>query len=188
MLFRSASVPVQYQIKDIVAWARKHANPNELLERIATREVVRHLVSVDFFEFMSTGRRSAAEAAAIALLVPILDERIERAGLRRLLDDVELPLSAVLGEMQALGIRLDVTYLTSMAEEVRGRMEALRRDIVGHAGEEFNLNSPQQLRAILYDKLGLSPGKKTPTGQPSTDASVLEKLRDRKSTRLNSSH
>ena len=58
----TASVPVQYQIKDIVAWARKHASPNELLERIATREVVRHLVSVDFFEFMSAGRKSAAEA------------------------------------------------------------------------------------------------------------------------------
>ena len=58
----TASVPVQYRIKDIVAWARKHANPDELLERLATREVVRHLVSVDFFEFMSVGRKSAAEA------------------------------------------------------------------------------------------------------------------------------
>ena len=57
----SASVPVQYQIKDIVAWARNHSNPNELLERIATREVVRHLVSVDFFEFMSVGRQKSAE-------------------------------------------------------------------------------------------------------------------------------
>lgn len=58
----TASVPVQYQIKDIVAWARGHANPNELLERIATREVVRQLVSVDFFEFMSVGRQKAAES------------------------------------------------------------------------------------------------------------------------------
>lgn len=58
----TASVPVQYQIKDIVHWARNHANPNELLERIATREVVRHLVSVDFFDFMSVGRQKAAEA------------------------------------------------------------------------------------------------------------------------------
>lgn len=57
----TASVPVQYQIKDVVAWARGHANPNELLERLATREVVRHLVSVDFFEFMSVGRQKAAE-------------------------------------------------------------------------------------------------------------------------------
>ncbi len=58
----TASVPVQYQIKDIVAWARNHANPNELLERLATREVVRHLVSVDFFDFMSVGRQKSAEA------------------------------------------------------------------------------------------------------------------------------
>ena len=129
--------------------------------------------------FADAWRRTAAEAAAIALLVPILDDRIERAGLRRLLDDVELPLSAVLGTMQARGIRLDVGYLGEMTSEVRGRMDALRREIVEHAGEDFNLNSPQQLRAILYDKLGLAPGKKTPTGQPSTDASVLEKLRDR---------
>jgi membrane protease subunit HflK len=58
----TASVPVQYQIKDVVAWARNHAAPNDLLERLATREVVRHLVSVDFFEFMSVGRQKAAES------------------------------------------------------------------------------------------------------------------------------
>src|SRR5436309_8889870 len=57
-------------------------------------------------------------------------------------------------------------------------MDALQREIYGQAGEEFNLNSPPQLRTILYDKLGLSPGKRTPKGQLSTDASVLEKLRD----------
>lgn len=58
----TASVPVQYQIKDVVAWARNHANPSEVLERLATREVVRHLVSVDFFEFMSVGRSNSAVA------------------------------------------------------------------------------------------------------------------------------
>src|SRR6266540_1855644 len=57
-------------------------------------------------------------------------------------------------------------------------MATLQAEIYRLAGEEFNLNSPPQLRAILYDKLGLSPGKKTPKGQLSTDASVLEKLRD----------
>ena len=57
----TASVPVQYQIKDITAWARTHAAPNDLLERLATREVVRHLVSVDYFDFMSAGRQKAAD-------------------------------------------------------------------------------------------------------------------------------
>jgi DNA polymerase-1 len=121
---------------------------------------------------------TAADAAAIALLAPVLEERIDRAGLRDLLDRVELPLADVLARMQARGVALDVSYLEEMAERVRDRMATLQRDIYDAAGEEFNLNSPPQLRAILYDKLGLSPGKKTPKGQLSTDASVLEKLRD----------
>src|SRR5437773_7064127 len=65
-----------------------------------------------------------------------------------------------------------------MSGSVAGRMETLQIEIYNHAGREFNLNSPPQLRQILYEKLGLSPGKKTPKGQLSTDASVLEKLRD----------
>ena len=128
--------------------------------------------------FGDAWRRTAAEAAAVALLAPALDERIDKAGLRRLLDDVELPLSSVLARMQANGVALDVRYLDDMAEGVRDKMATLRAEIYELAGEEFNLNSPPQLRAILYEKLQLSPGKKTPKGQLSTDASVLEKLRD----------
>ncbi|HET8525403.1 MAG TPA: DNA polymerase I, partial [Actinomycetota bacterium] len=128
--------------------------------------------------FGDTWRRTAAEAAAVALLAPVLDERIDKAGLRRLLDEVELPLSSVLARMQANGVALDVRYLDDMAEGVRDKMATLKAEIYELAGEEFNLNSPPQLRAILYEKLQLSPGKKTPKGQLSTDASVLEKLRD----------
>jgi len=123
-------------------------------------------------------RTVAAEAAAIALLAPVLEERIEQQGLRSLLDDVELPLSSVLARMEARGIRLDVDYLEEMGESVRDRMATLKAEVYTQAGEEFNLNSPPQLRKILYDQLGLQPGKKTPKGELSTDASVLEKLRD----------
>jgi len=128
--------------------------------------------------FGDAWRRTAAEAATVALLAPVLDERIDKAGLRRLLDEVELPLSSVLARMQANGVALDVAYLEEMADGVRDTMATLQVRIYELAGEEFNLNSPPQLRAILYDKLQLSPGKKTPKGQLSTDASVLEKLRD----------
>ncbi len=128
--------------------------------------------------FGDSWRRAAAEAAAVALLAPVLDERIDGAGLRRLLEKVELPLSSVLARMQANGVALDAAYLEEMAEGVRDAMATLQARIYELAGEEFNLNSPPQLRAILYDKLKLSPGKKTPKGQLSTDASVLEKLRD----------
>ncbi|HEX6230351.1 MAG TPA: DNA polymerase I [Actinomycetota bacterium] len=128
--------------------------------------------------FGDAWRQCAAEAAAVALLAPVVSERLQKAGLTRLLEEVELPLSSVLARMQAAGVALDVAYLDEMAEGVRDRMAALREDVYRHAGEEFNLNSPPQLRAILYEKLKLSPGKRTPKGQLSTDASVLEKLRD----------
>jgi DNA polymerase-1 len=123
-------------------------------------------------------RAVAAEAAAVALLAPVMEEQVDRNGLRELLDDVELPLASVLARMEARGVRLDVDYLNAMGGDVRARMGVLRARVFEEAGEEFNLNSPPQLRAILYDKLGLSPGKRTPKGQLSTDASVLEKLRD----------
>jgi DNA polymerase-1 len=123
-------------------------------------------------------RGVAAEAAAVALLAPVMEEQVDRQGLRHLLESVELPLAAVLARMEALGVRLDVDYLGEMGGSVRERMAALKAEVYAHAGEEFNLNSPPQLRAILYDKLGLQPGKKTPKGELSTDASVLEKLRD----------
>jgi len=128
--------------------------------------------------FGSSWRVPAAEAAAIALLAPVMTERLDKAGLRSLLDDVELPLSSVLARMQARGIALDTAYLAGMAETVGDQMATLRAEIYRQAGEEFNLNSPPQLRAILYEKLKLSPGKRTPKGQLSTDASVLEKLRE----------
>jgi len=128
--------------------------------------------------FGDAWRVPAAEAAAVALLAPVMAERLDKAGLARLLDEVELPLSSVLARMQAAGVALDVSYLEEMAEGVRDKMATLRAEIYRHAGEEFNLNSPPQLRTILYENLRLSPGKRTSKGQLSTDASVLEKLRD----------
>ena len=65
-----------------------------------------------------------------------------------------------------------------MGEGVRDRMATRKAEIYEMAGREFNLNSPPQLREVLYGELGLQPGKKTPKGELSTDASVLEKLRD----------
>jgi len=123
-------------------------------------------------------RQVASEAAAVALLAPVLEEQVDRQGLRPLLEEVELPLASVLARMEARGVRLDVPYLEEMGESVRDRMGTLKAEVFRHAGEEFNLNSPPQLRQILYDQLGLQPGKKTSKGQLSTDASVLEKLRD----------
>jgi DNA polymerase-1 len=130
--------------------------------------------------FADPSKRTGGSAAAVGLLAPVMDERIERAGLSALLRDVEVPLSFVLGRMQAAGIRLDVAYLQEMSESVGDRMHTLEEEIYERAGEPFNIGSPPQLAAILYDKLGLPVLKRTQKGRaPSTDADVLEKLRDR---------
>ena len=123
-------------------------------------------------------RPVAAEAAAVGLLAPVMEEQVDARGLRGLLEDVELPLASVLARMEARGISLDVDYLNEMGEGVRDKMATLKAEVFRHAGEEFNLNSPPQLRLVLYERLGLQPGKKTPKGELSTDASVLEKLRE----------
>jgi DNA polymerase-1 len=130
--------------------------------------------------FADPSKRVGGSAAAVGLLAPLMEERIERAGLGPLLRDVEIPLSFVLGRMQAAGIRLDVAYLNEMSESVGDRMRTLEEEIYQQAGEPFNIGSPPQLAAILYDKLGLPVLKRTQKGRaPSTDADVLEKLRDR---------
>ncbi|HEV8573028.1 MAG TPA: DNA polymerase I [Actinomycetota bacterium] len=124
-------------------------------------------------------RGAATEAAAVALLAPVLHDHVQRAGVRRLLEEVELPLASVLARMQAAGVALDVDYLRQMSEEVGDRMRALEAEIYTHAGEEFNIGSPQQLGVILYEKLRLPILKRTMKGRaPSTEADVLEKLRD----------
>jgi DNA polymerase-1 len=128
--------------------------------------------------FEDPSKRVGASAAAVGLLAPVLQERLERAGLTRLLAEVELPLSSVLGRMQAAGVRLDVEYLKEMSESLGDQMATLEQDIYRYAGEEFNIGSPPQLRVILYEKLRLTSLKKTSKGALSTDADVLEKLRD----------
>jgi DNA polymerase I len=123
-------------------------------------------------------RATAARAAAVALLAPVMEERAEKAGVRRLLEDVELPLARVLARMQAAGVALDVDYLGEMSETVGDRMRTLEAEIYRHAGEEFNIGSSQQLAVILYERLKLPILKRTMKGRaPSTEADILEKLR-----------
>jgi DNA polymerase I len=129
--------------------------------------------------FADPSKRIGGSAAAVGLLAPVLEERIDRAGLRRLLEEVEMPLSAVLGRMQAAGVRIDVDYLNEMSESLGDRMATIEKEIYRHSGEEFNIGSPPQLAVILYEKLRLPVLKRTMKGRaPSTDADVLEKLRD----------
>jgi DNA polymerase-1 len=107
------------------------------------------------------------------LLAPRLDEQQAAA----LLHEVELPLVDVLAEMEWTGIAIDVPWFHSLKTRFEAARLDLERQIHTEAGETFNVNSNQQLRVILFEKMGLPIKKKTATG-PSTDASVLQELAD----------
>ncbi|MDD4665924.1 MAG: DNA polymerase I, partial [Clostridia bacterium] len=92
-----------------------------------------------------------------------------------LYQDLELPLAAVLAEMEKTGVKLNQVILATIGKELDRWIARLTEEIYHLAGEEFNINSPKQLGVILFEKLGLPTGKKTKTGY-STNAEVLEDL------------
>jgi DNA polymerase-1 len=118
----------------------------------------------------------AAEAASVVLrLVPVLKERLEQQGSLRLFEDVEMPLVPVLAEIERNGFALDVARLQALSKELERELDRMMVTITGLAGMEFNINSPKQLAAVLFEKLGLKPVRKTKTGY-STDEETLTQL------------
>jgi len=132
--------------------------------------------------FSLTGERTAAEAAfhsytaAVEALYGVLKPLLEERSLHELYYDVELPLCAVLARMETAGCLVDRAALAEFGAVMERRTRELEQRIYDAAGETFNINSPKQLGAILFEKLALPHGKKTKTGW-STNADVLEKLR-----------
>jgi len=115
-------------------------------------------------------------AAVIARLRAPLQAALDGVGERRLFDDMERPLVRVLARMEVVGIPVDRDVLRSIAAELSDECRSLEARMHELAGGPFNVNSVKQLRTVLYDDLGLSPGRKTKTGY-STDARTLESLR-----------
>jgi DNA polymerase-1 len=92
------------------------------------------------------------------------------------LNDIELPLVAVLVDMEQRGVQIDAPLLARQSHEIAKELQLLEQQAYDIAGESFNLSSPKQLQQILFDKLAIPPLKKTPTGQPSTAEDVLQEL------------
>lgn len=115
--------------------------------------------------------RARAVAERCATLAPAL----EAAGMAKLFRDIELPLCAMLAEMERDGVAVDSAKLRDFSAEMDARADAARREVFALAGTEFNLNSTKQLGEILFEKLALPVKRKTKTGY-ATDADVLEEL------------
>jgi DNA polymerase-1 len=126
---------------------------------------------------LSGPTQAAVQAAAVAAAHEALQAAFdEQPGLRRILDELELPLVPVLADLEATGVALDRKALALLAETFGATIERLQEDIWASVGHEFNLGSPKQLEQVLFHELNLPTGKRTKTGF-STDASVLEDLR-----------
>ena len=117
----------------------------------------------------------ASGAEAVFNLAPVLDAKLRELGMDGLYYQAELPLCAVLAEMEASGFFVDRKALYDFGESLNAGIAQLQQSIWNHAGHEFNINSPKQLGTVLFDELLLPYGKKTKTGW-STNADVLEKL------------
>ena len=102
-------------------------------------------------------------------------EQLEEHGMKKLYDEIEMPLVFVLADMEKEGVRAEKAELESYGAQLTGRIVELETSIYEKAGETFNINSPKQLGVILFEKLQMPNGKKTKTGY-STAADVLERL------------
>ncbi|HEU4320773.1 MAG TPA: DNA polymerase I [Acidimicrobiia bacterium] len=154
------------------------------LEEIAERVLGLELVSPDdentdgMLPF-DEGPDVDLEGRRVEAVRRLVDELHDELAVREELDlfeTYELPLVPVLARMEHAGIGVDRAYLEQMGDDLRIKLAALEKQLHELAGEPFNVNSTDQLRSILYDQLELPVLKKTSTGKPSTDASVLKKL------------
>jgi DNA polymerase-1 len=120
-------------------------------------------------------RYSCEDADLTLILANLLIPKIEGDGFAELLGRVELPLIEVLAVMEMNGVKLDLPLLAVMSDEFEKLMEKISGEVYDLAGGEFNINSPQQLGKVLFEKLKLPGGKRTKTGY-STDVEVLTEL------------
>jgi DNA polymerase I len=115
-------------------------------------------------------------AEAARRLAPVIRERLRERGSEVLYDHIELPLAAVLASMEDAGIKIDTYRMGEITARLADRVEELETHAQELAGEEFMLGSTQQVGRILFEKLGLTPGRKGKTGY-STDTRVLRSIR-----------
>ena len=149
-----------------------------LLEPLASSHSLPEVVLRRFGRRLSPSLAEAAEFTQelVGLLVP----EVVQEGLKPLYDEIELPLSATLVDVETAGVRIDPGILARMSREFERNLANLTREIYDLAGGAFDIDSPKQLGDVLFEKLGLPGGRKLKkSGQYSTEASVLESLAEK---------
>lgn len=119
---------------------------------------------------------SCEDADITFRLYELLRSALIKDNLEKIAYEIEFPLVSVLEDMERTGVKIDTNSLHSFSDDLQKLLGKYSEEIIRHAGENFNINSTQQLQKILYDKLKLTPTTKTKTGY-STDAKALESLK-----------
>jgi DNA polymerase-1 len=135
-------------------------------------------LTFDMVDTVAACEYSVEDADITFQLYIYLKERLEKEpALKKLFEDVEMPLVSVLATMEYNGVSLDTTLLRKMSGEINEALKTITEQIYRHAGSVFNIDSPKQLSEILFKRLNLPPVRSGKAGL-STDAAVLEQLAD----------
>ncbi|HEY4145348.1 DNA polymerase I [Pinirhizobacter sp.] len=129
---------------------------------------------------IDTAARYAAEDADVTLRLhqALYPQLQAEPRLLKVYEEIEMPLVPILAKMEQRGVLIDIDELRHQSQQLGKRMVELQKQAYASAGHEFNMDSPKQLQAVLFDELGLPVRVKTPTGQPSTNEEALEAIAD----------
>jgi DNA polymerase-1 len=123
---------------------------------------------------------AVADAEATLRLMPVVQDELRRVNGTKLLEEIDLPLTPVLADMEMSGIAIDLPFFQETSVRLEKRMSEIEKQVYETVGKPFNINSTQQLSDVLFKQLGLEPpdrGNKTASGHYSTSAGVLDLLR-----------
>ena len=137
-------------------------------------------LTMDMVDIQLAAPYAAADAALTYQLVEVMKPRLERSGMQKLNEELELPLIPVISAMEQAGIVFDVPYLAELSVRLNAQLAELEQEIIDLSGGygSFNINSPKQLNDVLFGKLGLpTKGLRKTSHGYSTDAAVLDNLR-----------
>lgn len=159
-----------------LSWVRLDHQMTEIDELIGKGRNQKTMAEVPI---QQAAQYAGDDAAVVLRLIPQLEAELENNQAMKLFKEVEMPLVSVLADMELAGIALDTSFLSQMSQELSQRLGDIAAQVYQMAGGEFNLNSPQQLSEVLFDRLKIAPPdrtQRTSTGFYSTAAGVLETL------------
>ena len=141
-------------------------------------------ITMDEVAIESAAPYAVADAEVTLRLLPIQQQGLRRVNGEKLLEEIDLPLTPVLADMEMAGISLDLPFFQETGARLQKRMSEIETQVYELVGKPFNINSTQQLSDVLFKQLGLEPpdrGNKTASGHYSTSAGVLDLLRGKHS-------